>query len=99
MLSNGNILFTRMQYIAEVTPNKEVVWRYDAPAGTEINTCQSIGSNKVMFVLNGLPPKLMEVIIKTNTVEVQHELPAPSLTVPKSLHGQLRRVRYTARGS
>ena len=27
MLSNGNILFTRMQYIAEVTPEKEVVWR------------------------------------------------------------------------
>ena len=33
MLSNGNILFTRMQYIAEITPKKEVVWRYDAPAG------------------------------------------------------------------
>ncbi len=27
MLSNGNILFTRMQYIAEITPKKEVVWR------------------------------------------------------------------------
>ena len=38
MLSNGNILFTRMQYVAEVTPKKEVVWRYDAPAGTEIHT-------------------------------------------------------------
>ena len=33
MLSNGNILFTRMQYVAEITPKKEVVWRYDAPAG------------------------------------------------------------------
>src|ERR1700733_9706667 len=29
MLSNGNILFTRMQYIAEITPDKKVVWRYD----------------------------------------------------------------------
>jgi hypothetical protein len=36
MLSNGNILFTRMQYIAEITPDKKVVWRYDAPEGTEI---------------------------------------------------------------
>ncbi len=27
MLSNGNILFSRMQYVAEVTPGKEVVWR------------------------------------------------------------------------
>ena len=37
MLSNGTVLFTRMQYIAEVTPNKQVVWRYDAPKGTEIH--------------------------------------------------------------
>ena len=29
MLSNGNILFTRMQYVAEITPDKKVVWRYD----------------------------------------------------------------------
>jgi hypothetical protein len=34
MLSNGNVLFTRMQYIAEITPEKKAVWCYDAPAGT-----------------------------------------------------------------
>jgi hypothetical protein len=99
MLSNGNVLFTRMQYIAEVTPNKQVVWRYDAPKGTEIHTCQPIGLDKVLFVLNGLPPKLMVVNIKTNAVKVQHELPAPSLTDTKTIHGQFRRVRYTARGT
>ena len=38
MLSNGNVLFTRMYYIAEVTPSKQIVWRYDAPRGTEIHT-------------------------------------------------------------
>lgn len=94
MLSNGNILFTRMQYIAEVTPRKEVVWRYDAPPGTEIHTCQPIGLDKVMFVLNGLPPKLMVVNIKTKAVEVEHELPAPRRT--DQVHGQFRRARYTA---
>lgn len=99
MLSNGNVLFTRMQYVAEVTPNKQLVWRYDAPKGTEIHTCQPIGLNKVMFVLNGLPPKLMIVNIKTNKVEVQHDLPAPSLTETKTVHGQYRRVRYTAQGT
>jgi hypothetical protein len=99
MLSNGNVLFTRMQYIAEVTPNKQVVWRYDAPKGTEIHTCQPIGLDKVMFVLNGLPPRLMVLNIKTNAVEVQHELPAPSLTDTKTIHGQFRRVRYTAQGT
>ena len=49
MLSNGNILFTRMQYIAEITPEKKVVWRYDAPNGTEVHTCQPIGKDKVLL--------------------------------------------------
>ncbi len=99
MLSNGNILFTRMQYIAEVTPNKDVVWRYDAPIGTEIHTCQPIGLDKVLFILNGLPPKLMVVNVKTNRIEVQHELPSVSLTDTKTVHAQFRRVRYTAKGT
>lgn len=36
MMSNGNILFSRMQYISIITPKKEIVWRYDAPKETEI---------------------------------------------------------------
>jgi hypothetical protein len=99
MLSNGNILFTRMQYIAEVTPDKRVVWRYDAPEGTEIHTCQPIGLDKVLFVRNGLPPKVMIVNIKTKAVEVEHDLPAPSLTDTRTVHGQFRRTRYTAQGT
>ena len=99
MLSNGNILFTRMQYIAEITPEKKVVWRYDAPAGTEIHACQPIGIDKVLFIVNGLPPKLMVVNIKTKAVEVEHVLPAISETDPRSVHAQFRRVRYTARGT
>ncbi|MDR3704000.1 MAG: hypothetical protein P4L56_30405, partial [Candidatus Sulfopaludibacter sp.] len=99
MLSNGNILFSRMQYVAEVTPEKQVVWRYDAPAGTEIHTCQPIGLDKVLFVQNGLPPQLMIVNIKTRAVEVQHDLPAPSPTDTKTVHAQFRRARYTAKGT
>jgi Mala s 1-like protein len=99
MLSNGNILFTRMQYIAMVTPEKKVVWRYDAPEGAEIHGCQPIGLDKVLFIQNGLPPKLMVVDIKTKAVEVEHALPAPSLTDQKTVHAQFRRVRYTAQGT
>jgi hypothetical protein len=99
MLSNGNILFTRMQYVSEVTPKKEVVWRYDAPKGTEIHACQPIGLDKVLFVKNGLPPKLMVVNIKTNAVEVEHDLPAIEPPDPKTVHPQFRRVRYTAQGT
>ena len=99
MLSNGNILFTRMQYVAEVTPKKEVVWRYDAPTNTEIHCCQPIGLDKVLFIQNALPPKLMVVNIKTKAFELQHDLPAKSLDDQKTVHAQFRRVRYTAQGT
>ncbi len=96
MLSNGNILFTRMQYVAEVTPKKEVVWRYDAPQGTEIHSCQPVGLDKVMFVQNGTPPKLFLTNIKTKAVEVEHDLPYDPA---KGVHAQFRHVRYTAKGT
>jgi hypothetical protein len=99
MLSNGNILFSRMQYLAEITPGKKVVWHYDAPAGTEIHSCQPIGLDKVLFIQNGLPPKLKVVNIRTGTVEVEHELPAISATDQRTVHAQFRRVRYTAQGT
>ena len=98
LLSNGNVLFTRMQYIAEVTPEKKVVWRFDAPAGTEIHAGQPIGLDKVMFVLNGLPPKIMVVDIKSGKTLVQHALPATSTSDQRIVHGQFRHVRYTADG-
>lgn len=100
MLSNGNVLYTRMQYIAEITPDKKVVWRFDAPKGTEVHSCQPIGFDKVMFVLNGLPaPKLMIVNIHTKEVVLTHDMPAVSSTDPKSIHPQFRRVRLTAKGT
>ena len=99
MLSNGNILFSRMQYLEEITPDKKVVWRHDAPSGTEIHTCQPIGLDKVLFIENGLPPHLKVMNTRTNAVEVDHELPSPSLTDSKTVHAQFRRVRYTAQGT
>jgi hypothetical protein len=99
MLSNGNILFSRMQYVAEVTPDKQVVWRYDSAPGTEIHCCQPIGQDKVLFIANGLPPKLMIVNKKTNAVEVSHELDYIQPPDPKTVHPQFRRVRLTAAGT
>jgi len=104
MLSNDNILFTRMQYVAEITPDKKVVWRYDCDNSsgtnhTKVHTCQPIGLDKVMFVLNGLPPRLMVVNTKTGAVEVNHELPYGQSFEAKNIHGEFRRVRYTAQGT
>jgi outer membrane protein assembly factor BamB len=99
ILSNGNVLFSRMAYAAEVTPDKKVVWRLDAPAGTEIHTVQPIGLDRVMLLENGLPPMLKVINIRTGAVEVDHEMPAPSATDRKTVHGQFRRVRVTAAGT
>lgn len=104
MLSNGNILFTRMKYVALITPDKKVLWRYDCDNSkgathTEVHTCQPIGLDKVMFVVNGLPPKLMVVNIKTGAVEVAHDLPYNQPADPNGIHGQFRRARVTARGT
>jgi len=97
MLSNGNVLYARLLHVAMVTPEKETVWRHDAPRGSEIATCQPIGLDKVMFVLNGKPPKLFVVNIKTGKTEVEHEIPY-DLT-KGSPHTQFRRARYTAQGT
>jgi hypothetical protein len=104
MLSNGNILFTRMQYLEEITPDKKVVWRYDCNNSkdtnhTEVHTCQPIGLDKVLFVVNGLPPRLMVVNIKTGAIEVEHKLPFIQPPAVKNIHGEFRRIRYTAQGT
>lgn len=104
MLSNGNILFTRMQYVALITPDKKVLWRYDCNNSkgaqhTEVHACQPIGLDKVMFVVSGLPPKLFVVNIKTGKVEVEHDLPYIQPADPNDIHPQLRRARVTAKGT
>jgi len=99
LLTNGHILFTRQFAVEEVTPQKEIVWHYDAPVGTEIHSCQPIGLNKVLLVQNGLPPRLMIINKKTGKVEIEHELPAESLTDQKTVHPQFRRIRMTAKGT
>jgi len=99
MTTNGHVLYTRQSYVEELTPRKEVVWHYDAPAGTEIHSAQPIGLDKVLIVQNGLPPKAILIDKATGAAEVEHALPALSLTDPKTVHPQFRRIRMTGRGT
>jgi hypothetical protein len=99
MLSNGNILFARELQVEEVTPKKAIAWSYTAPPGTEIHSCQPIGLDKVLIVQNGLPPRLMILNKKSAKVELEHALPAESLTDPATVHTQFRRIRITAAGT
>ena len=95
LLSNGNILFSRMSWAGEVTPRKKLVWRLDAPAGTEIHTVQPIGLEKVLLMENGKPPKLKIIDKRTGAVEVEHAMPDDG----KGVHAQFCRIRRTAQGT
>ncbi|MBC8131892.1 MAG: hypothetical protein H7X95_02850, partial [Deltaproteobacteria bacterium] len=94
MLSNGNILYSHMTFIEEITPKKQVVWRY-APTNGEIHACQPIGFDKVFFVENSLPMAKVRVYNKkTARYEVDHLIAAAG-----SQHGQFRRARMTGAGT
>ena len=97
LLSNGNILFSRMGWAAEVTPQKKIVWRMDAAKGCEIHTVQPLGLDRVFLVENGTPAKLRIVNKKTGVIELEHALPT-SLT-GSGVHAQFRRARVTAQGT
>ncbi len=96
VLSNGNVLHAHMKYIEEITPKKEVVWRYDNPKGTEIHTCQPIGIDKVLFLQNEPDASVVKLY---NKVTGQFEIDKPLKELVGSVHGQCRRLRMTNRGT
>jgi len=99
MLSNGNILFSRLSGATEITQSKKVVWNYEAPYGTQIHTAQPIGLDRVFICQNGLPAKALIINIKTGKVEMEHVLPTKSITDSNTIHGQFRHIRYTNAGT
>ena len=96
MLSNGNILFAHQFGVTEITPEKNVVWNYDAPAGHEVHTAVPIGKEHVLYIQNGAPAVLRVVNILTNAIE--KEIPL-TVSQPASTHGQFRHARLTDKGT
>jgi hypothetical protein len=96
MLSNGDIVFSRRFGASEVTPDKKIVWNYDAPPKTEIHTAYPIGLDRVLIMQNGDPAKLMVINKKSGKVERQLILPTAH---PDMIHGQFRHVRTTEKGT
>nr|MBA3938676.1 hypothetical protein [Planctomycetota bacterium] len=65
LLSNGNVLFSRMAYAAEITPQKQEVWHRDAVPGTEIHSLQFVGNDRVVIMRNGNPAQAMIINVAT----------------------------------
>jgi len=95
-MSSGNILFAHQFGVTEISADKKVVWNLDAQPGTEIHTAQPIGTDRVMFIVNGDPAKLVVMNKVTGGVEREFVLPAGN---PKSTHGQFRHARLTREGT
>lgn len=96
MLNNGNILFSRMTWAGEVTPDKRLVWRTDAEPGEEIHSVQPIGPDKALVLRNAKTPRCQIVNKKTGAVEREYAVPYD----PKfRVHDQNRRIRMTAQGT
>jgi hypothetical protein len=96
MLSNGNVLFAHQFGVTEITPEKKVVWNYDAPAGHEVHTAVPIGKDRVLYIQNGDPALLRVVNKATGAVEKEITLQTKQ---PPSTHGQFRHARLTAQGT
>ena len=96
MLSSGNILFSRMYWVAEITPDKRFAWRMEAPEGTEMHTVQPIDRERVLMAMNAMPlPRALIVNRRTGEVEYDREIPYDAVRP----HGQFRRFRLTAEGT
>lgn len=96
LLTDSNMLIAYQYGIAEISPDHNTVWSYDAPEGCEIHTIQPIGDDIVLFVQNGKPAKV--VVMEIPSLKILKEFPLP-VSDKGSVHGQFRNARLTSKGT
>jgi len=96
LLSNGNVLIAHQFAINLISPEKKILWNYDAPSGTEIHTAMPIGNNHVLFVQNGDPAMVKVINTATGEIKKQFQVPVGN---PKNTHGHFRHARITSAGT
>jgi hypothetical protein len=95
LLSNGNIIYACMSGAGIITPEKNLIWQYICSEGTETHSCQPIGKDSVLMVLNANPAKVLIINTATNTILKEILIP----TTTTGTHGQFRHVRITRNGT
>jgi len=96
MLSSGSVLYAHQFGVRLIDKNKKTLWNYDAPQGAEIHTAQPIGKDRVLYVQNSDPAKVVVVNIRTGKTEREFNVPVGN---PKSVHGHFRHGRLTEAGT
>ncbi|MEO5595319.1 MAG: hypothetical protein ABIR15_16295 [Chitinophagaceae bacterium] len=92
-LSNGNIVYACMSGAGVITPAKNIIWQYTCAPGTETHSCQPIGKDSVLMVLNTKDKLGRVMIFNTATNKLLKEIIIP--TTGNGSHYQFRHVRLT----
>lgn len=94
-LPNGNYLFCFVSGALEVTPDKKVVWEYNAPTDVkvEVHACQPLPDGNVMIVECGTS-RIIEVDRAGKIVKEVKLTASPAV----KLHNQFRGTRKLANG-
>lgn len=93
LLANGNIVFACMSGAGIITPEKNLIWQYTCPPGTETHSCQPIGKDSVLMVLNGKDKLGKVLIFNTATNKLLKEIMIKTTGIGS--HYQFRHVRIT----
>ena len=93
-MPNGNILFSHIRGVMEVTRDKEIVWEYKTEKPNEIHTCQPLANGVYLVGVSG-PCEIIEIdrksqVLKTIKLECVKK---------KNVHAQMRQIRKTRQGT
>src|SRR5882724_1887806 len=104
MLPNGNLLLAHGRAARIITPDRKIVWKYEVPPGEHaINSVQPVGSDRVVFLMNGHPTaRILVANIVTAKIEKEVEIPlaaTANLKDPRYVHMQARRLRLWPAGT
>ena len=93
LLSNGNIVYACMSGAGIITQDKNIIWQYSCAPGTETHSCQPIGKDSVLIVLNTKDKVGKVLLFNTATNKLLKELVIS--TTCEGAHYQFRHVRIT----
>lgn len=94
MTKAGNIAFAYKSGAALINKAGTVIWDYKAKAGEELFSIAELKNGNIMLAMCGLPARIVEI---SKTGEPIHEIKFD--TGIKGVHGQLRQVKPTKRGT
>ncbi len=94
MLANGNILFSHLKGVKEITvSDKKVVWEYKTEGRNEIHACQPLENGVVMVAESGT----MRIVEVNRDMEIITEIKLQ--TKIKNPHARMRKARKTKHGT